>query len=52
MVYLLENEEVRKRFGRLGRKLVQERVEYQREMDKLEKLYQEQAENRENKEKV
>ena len=44
VVYLLQNEEVRKRFGKLGRKLIQGTVEYRKEMDKLEKIYQEQVE--------
>lgn len=39
IVYLLKNDEVRRKFGRLGREIIQTRAEYQREMGKLEELY-------------
>lgn len=40
IVYLLKNEEVAKKFGRLGRELIQERAEYEREMGQMEELYE------------
>lgn len=40
IVYLLENEETGRKFGRLGRKIIRERAEYEREMERMEGLYQ------------
>jgi glycosyltransferase involved in cell wall biosynthesis len=40
IVHLLENEGVAGKFGKLGRKIVQERAEYEREMERVEELYQ------------
>lgn len=40
IVYLLKNEEAGRKFGRLGRKIIQERAEYEREMERMEGLYQ------------
>jgi len=40
IVYLLKNEAAGKNFGRLGRKTIQERAEYEQEMGQMEKLYQ------------
>ena len=40
IVYLLKNEEAGRKFGRLGRKIIRERAEYEREMERMEKLYQ------------
>jgi glycosyltransferase involved in cell wall biosynthesis len=40
VTYLLKNDELRWRFGKLGRELVQAKAEYQKEMGKLEELYQ------------
>ncbi|MFC2007796.1 glycosyltransferase family 4 protein [Chloroflexota bacterium] len=41
MAYLLKNDELRKRFGRLGREIIKDRAEYHKEMEGLEKLYEE-----------
>lgn len=38
--YLIENREVGERFGKEGRKIVKERAEYEKEMEKVEKLYE------------
>jgi len=40
IVYLLKNEEAGRKFGRLGRKIIRERAEYEREMERMEGLYQ------------
>jgi glycosyltransferase involved in cell wall biosynthesis len=39
VAYLLKNSEARTRFGRLGREIIQERAEYQKEMAKMDKIY-------------
>jgi len=39
ILHLSEHEDVRMRFGKAGRKLVKERFEYNKEMQKVEKLY-------------
>ena len=39
VVYLLKNDEVRRRFGRRGREIIQARAEYQKEMGKLVEVY-------------
>ncbi len=39
VINLLDNEEARKRFGEMNRKIVEEKQEYRREMKKMEKLY-------------
>jgi len=41
IIYLLRNEEVRRKFGKLGREIIQERAEYEKEMGKMGKVYQE-----------
>jgi glycosyltransferase involved in cell wall biosynthesis len=46
IIYLLSNEEVRRKFGKAGRKIIEERAEYEREMEKMEQLYQELADAR------
>jgi len=43
IIYLLRNGEVRRKFGKAGRKIIKKRAEYQREMAKMEQLYQELA---------
>jgi glycosyltransferase involved in cell wall biosynthesis len=40
VIYLIEHEEVRGIFGRLGRKIIQERAEYEKEMEKAGGLYE------------
>ncbi len=40
IVYLLQNNETRKRFGEIGRKVIAERAEYKKEMAKMEKIYE------------
>ncbi len=40
-VRLLKNEETREKFGKEGRRVIQTRAEYEREMEKVEKLYEE-----------
>jgi glycosyltransferase involved in cell wall biosynthesis len=39
VIYLLENEEIRKRFGRINRRLIKEKQEYAKNMEEMEKLY-------------
>ncbi len=41
VIYLLENKELRDKIGKAGRHLVEERANYQKEMEKMEKLYEE-----------
>ena len=40
IIYLIENKETRERFGKNSRKIIKERAEYEKEMDKVEELYQ------------
>ena len=35
IVYLLKNNEARKRFGKAGREVIKQRAEYEREMEKM-----------------
>lgn len=43
IVDLIRNEELRRKFGKLGRKIIKEKAEYEREMGKIEKIYQDLA---------
>ena len=40
ITYLLNNNEVRESFGKRGREVIKERAEYEREMEKMEEIYQ------------
>jgi len=40
IVYLLENKDVARKFGMLGRKIIQERAKYEKEMGRMEGLYE------------
>jgi len=40
VIYLLENEEIGKGFGRINRKLIEEKQEYAKNMEKMERLYE------------
>ena len=39
IIYLLENEDVRKRFGNINRRIIKEKVDYEKNMKKMEELY-------------
>jgi glycosyltransferase involved in cell wall biosynthesis len=41
IAYLVENEDVRKRFGKNNRQIIEEKTEYNKEMRKMEKFYEE-----------
>jgi len=41
VIYLLQNENVRKKFGKISRKIIEERNNYHKEMGKMEKIYKE-----------
>jgi glycosyltransferase involved in cell wall biosynthesis len=41
IIYLLRNEDVRKRFGQINRKIIEERNNYYKEMEKMERIYEE-----------
>jgi len=41
IIYLLNNEELRQKMGRANWQLIEERVDYKKEMDKMERLYEE-----------
>jgi len=41
IIYLLRNEDVRKRFGHINRKIIEERNNYYKEMEKMETIYEE-----------
>lgn len=41
VIYLLENEEIRRRFGEINRKIIEEKQEYAKNMEEMEKLYKE-----------
>jgi glycosyltransferase involved in cell wall biosynthesis len=40
IVYLIENSETRAKFGKINRKLIEDNAEYEKEMGKVEKLYE------------
>ena len=40
IIYLIEHEDIRMKFGELGRKMVKERFEYDKELKKVENLYE------------
>jgi hypothetical protein len=48
----LKNEGTREKFGKEGRRIIKERAEYELEMNKMEKIYQEQVESKVIKERV
>lgn len=41
IIYLLENKDIRKKFGEINRDIVEKKQNYVREMEKMEKLYKE-----------
>lgn len=41
IIYLLENEDIRKKFGEISRRRIEERGDYYREMEKMNGLYEE-----------
>ena len=41
IIYLLENKDVRVKFGKINRKIVEEKQDYYKVMEKMEKLYKE-----------
>jgi len=41
IIYLLRNENVGKQFGKIGRKIIEERNNYYKEMEKMEEIYRE-----------
>lgn len=41
LVYLVKNEDLRRKFGKLGREIIKEKAEYEVEMAKMEQLYRE-----------
>jgi hypothetical protein len=38
-IYLLENEDIRKKFGKRNRRIIEEKADYYKEMDKMENIY-------------
>ncbi len=47
IIYLLQNEDIRKRFGKISRKIIEERNNYYKEMQKMEDLYKKLAQRNE-----
>lgn len=41
IIYLLQNEDIRKQFGKINRKIIEERNNYYKEMEKMEDIYEE-----------
>jgi glycosyltransferase involved in cell wall biosynthesis len=41
IIYLLGSEDIRKRFGKINREIIEEKAEYNKEMEKMEKFYEE-----------
>lgn len=41
IIYLLQNEDIRKKFGKSNRKIIEERNNYYKEMEKMEDIYKE-----------
>lgn len=46
VIYLLKNEAVRRKFGTISRKVIEEKNDYYKEMEKMESIYGELAETR------
>ena len=46
IIYLIKDEDIRRRFGKEGRKIIKKRAEYQEEMKKMETIYQEHVESK------
>ncbi len=46
IVYLIRNKESRNKYGREGRKIIKKRAEYEIEMNKMERIYQEQVKSK------
>jgi len=44
ITYLLRNEDIRRKFGKINRKIIEERNDYHREMKRMESIYQKLAE--------
>jgi glycosyltransferase involved in cell wall biosynthesis len=40
IIYLLKNEDIRKQFGKISRKIIEERNDYYKEMEKMENIYE------------
>lgn len=47
IIYLLQNEKVRKKFGKINREIIEERNNYYKEMEKMEDIYEELVRRRE-----
>lgn len=41
IIYLLQNEDIRKQFGKINTKIIEERNNYYKEMEKMEDIYKE-----------
>lgn len=41
IIYLLKNEDIRRKFGKINRKIIEERNNYYKEMEKMEDIYEE-----------
>ena len=41
IIYLLETEDVRKRFGNINREIIEQKADYKKEMEKMEIIYEE-----------
>lgn len=39
IIYLLENKDIRKKFGEVNRKIIEEKADYYKEMEKMENIY-------------
>jgi glycosyltransferase involved in cell wall biosynthesis len=39
IIYLLKNEDIRKQFGKISRKIIEDRNDYYKEMEKMEEIY-------------
>lgn len=46
IVYLIRNKEVRAKFGKAGREIIKQKAEYEKEMSKMETIYQEQIQGK------
>jgi glycosyltransferase involved in cell wall biosynthesis len=46
IIYLLKNEDIRKRFGKVSRKIIEEKNDYYKEMGKMEGIYEQLVQRR------
>ena len=52
IIFLLNNEATRRKFGQIGRQIIEEKLNWEKEMTKVEKIYEELIEKYKNQKKI